>query len=102
MNRIRKGDEVIIISGKDKGRKGIVLALDVDRVFVEGVNLVKKHRKATGNTGGGIQEKELSIHISKVMLYNPTLKRGARIGYKLNDSGRKVRYFKSTGELLNE
>lgn len=102
MKRIRKGDEVIVISGKDKGRKGIVLALVADRVLVEGVNLVKKHRKPTGQADGGIQEKELPIHLSNVMLYDPISKKGARVGYKLDDRGNKVRYFKSTGELINE
>lgn len=102
MKKIRKGDEVVIITGKDKGRKGIVLAVLTDRVLVEGVNVVKKHKKASTNSGGGIQEKELPIHISNVMLYDMATKRPGRVGFRCMEDGQKRRYFKSTGELIHE
>jgi large subunit ribosomal protein L24 len=102
MKRIKKGDEVVVICGKDKGRRGIVIALMADRVTVEGVNIVKKHRKPSGNAGGGIQEKEQSLHVSNVMLYDAVSKKPSRIGFKYMGNGKKLRYFKSTGELIHE
>jgi large subunit ribosomal protein L24 len=102
MKKIRKGDEVVVIAGKDKGRKGIVLAVLADRVLVEGVNVIKKHKKASADSAGGIQEKELPIHISNVMLYDKATKRPGRIGFKCTEDGQKHRYFKSTGELIHE
>jgi large subunit ribosomal protein L24 len=103
MRRIKKGDDVIAIAGKDKGRRGTVLrVLDDDRVVVEGLNMAKKHVKANPNTGnpGGIVEKEMPMHISNVQLFNPATGKGDRVGFKFID-GRKVRYFKSNGEVVD-
>ncbi len=104
MRRIKKGDNVIITTGKDKGRRGSVLRLvDAEHVLVEGVNKVKKHQKpnpAKNNTGG-IIDKEMPIHISNVMLFNPTTQKADRIGIKVLDDGRRVRYFKSNGEMVD-
>lgn len=104
MNRIKKGDDVIIIAGKDKGRRGTVLRVFTNgRVLVENVNMVKKHTRPNPNKGepGGIVEKEASIEASNVMLYNPRSKKGDRVGYKQLDDGRKVRYFKSDNEVVD-
>lgn len=104
MNRIKKGDDVIVIAGKDKGRRGTVLKVQVNgRLMVEGVNLVKKHTRPNPNKGetGGIVEKEASIEASNVMLYNPRSKKGDRVGYKTLDDGRKVRFFKSDNEVVD-
>lgn len=104
MRRIKKGDEVIVITGKDKGRRGSVLkVLDEDHVLIENVNVAKKHTKGNPNAGvaGGIVEKEMPIHSSNVMLYNPATKKGGRIGFKTLDDGRKVRYFKSDNEVID-
>lgn len=103
MNRIRKGDQVIVISGKDKGRQGTVLGVDNDRVLVETVNMVKKHTKANPMQGveGGIVEKEKPLHISNVMLLNPITNKGDRVGFKVLEDGKKVRYFKSNGEVVD-
>ncbi len=103
MRRIRKGDDVIAIAGKDKGRRGTVLrVLDDDRVVVEGLNMAKKHVKANPHTGsaGGIVEKEMPIHVSNVQLFNPATGKGDRVGFKVIE-GRKVRYFKSNGEVVD-
>lgn len=103
MNRLKKGDEVIIIAGKDKGKKGTVSKLvDDSRVLVDGVNLVKKHTKSNPMTGaqGGIVTKEMPIHVSNVALFNPETQKAGRIGYRIeNDT--KVRYFKSTDKAVN-
>ncbi len=104
MQRIKKDDEIIVIAGKDKGRRGKVMSLTAnDRVLVEGVNLAKKHQKANPNAGqaGGIIEKEMPIHVSNIMLYNPITKKGDRIGIKKLEDGRKVRFFKSNDEVLD-
>jgi large subunit ribosomal protein L24 len=103
MNRIKKGDQVIVITGKDKGRQGIVLTVADDKVVVEAVNLVKKHVKANPMAGveGGIVEKEMPLAISNVMLFNPMTNKGDRIGFKTLEDGRKVRYFKSNGEVVD-
>jgi large subunit ribosomal protein L24 len=107
MNRIRKGDEVIVIAGKDKGRRGTVREVRADgRVVVEGVNLVKKHQKPNPNAGigGGIVEKEMPIHASNVMLWNAAAGKGDRVGFKFvgeGESRRKVRYFKSNQEMVD-
>ncbi|MDP2751569.1 MAG: 50S ribosomal protein L24 [Rhodocyclaceae bacterium] len=104
MNRIRKGDDIVVITGKDKGRRGTVLnwAGD-DRVVVEGINRAKKHVKPNPmkNEQGGIVEKEMSIHISNVALFNPVAKKADRVGFKVLDDGRKVRMFKSNGEVVD-
>jgi len=106
MNRLRKNDEVIVIAGKDKGRKGTVISVlsDKHRVIVEGVNLVKKHVKPNPNKQieGGIVEQEAALHISNVALYNPATKKADRVGFKFVEDGKKkVRYFKSNGELVD-
>lgn len=107
MQRIRKGDEVILVAGKDKGRRGTVLEVRQDnRVLVEGLNIAKKHVKPDPNQGiaGGIEDREMPLHISNVMLYNPDSGRGERVGFKFLGEGenrRKVRYFKSSGEVVD-
>lgn len=104
MKKIRKGDQVIVTTGKDKGRQGTVLNVDEDNlVLVESINMVKKHAKANPMQGieGGIVEKELPIHISNIMLFNPMINKGDRIGFKKLEDGRKVRYFKSNGEVVD-
>ena len=104
MNRIRKGDQIIVITGKDKGRQGTVLKMYTDnRVLVEAVNMVKKHAKANPMQGieGGIIEKEMPMDISNIMLFNPMINKGDRVGFKVLEDGRKVRYFKSNGEVVD-
>jgi len=104
MQRIRQGDEVIVIAGKDKGRRGSVLRVYRDgRVLVENVNVAYKHQKPNPNAGvpGGIIEKEIPLHASNVMLYNPATDKGDRIGVRVLEDGRKVRYFKSNNEVLD-
>ncbi|MDR5855632.1 50S ribosomal protein L24 [Caballeronia sp. LZ062] len=101
MNKIRKGDEVIVITGKDKGKRGTVLAVAEDRVTVEGINLVKKHVKPNPMKGttGGVEAKSMPLHISNVALVDANGK-ASRVGIKVED-GRKVRFLKSTGATLN-
>ena len=103
MKRIRKGDQVIVITGKYKGQKGNVLKVREDRVVVENVNLVKRHTKPNpqANKPGGIIEREASIHASNVMLFNSASGKGERVGYKTLDDGRKVRVFRSSGEVVD-
>ncbi len=104
MNKIRKGDEVIVVAGKDKGRRGTVLRrVDDERVVVEGINRVKKHVRPNPMKGevGGIVEKAMPIHISNVALFNPNAQKGDRVGIKVLEDGRKVRFFKSNGELVD-
>ncbi|MGH8193934.1 MAG: 50S ribosomal protein L24 [Woeseiaceae bacterium] len=106
MNKIRKGDEVIVTTGKDKGRRGTVLdVLDNDRVRVEGVNIAKKHQKANPNAmppvEGGIVDKEMPIAISNVLVFNPKTKKGDRIGIRVSNDGEKVRVFKSNDEVVD-
>ena len=104
MNRIKKGDEVIVTAGKDKGRRGAILQIfKDDRVMVEQINMVKKHTKPNPMQGleGGIIEKEMPMHISNVMLFNPATNKGDRVGFKMLEDGRKVRYFKSNGEVVS-
>ncbi len=102
MNKIRKGDKVVVITGKDKGKTGTVLKMDEGRVVVEGVNKVKKHVKPNPmkNQPGGILEKELSLHLSNVALVNPATQKADRVGFKTLEDGRKVRVFKSNGETV--
>src|SRR6056300_1660552 len=99
MNRIRKGDEVVVTTGRSKGQRGHVLRVVGEKLLVENVNMVKKHQKPNPamNQGGGIVEKESPIHQSNVALYNPATGKGDRVSFKLLDDGRKVRIFKSTG-----
>jgi large subunit ribosomal protein L24 len=104
MQKIRKGDEVIVIAGRDKGKIGEVLqVLPNDRALVNDVNTVKRHTKPNPNKGqqGGIIEKESSIHISNLALYNPATKKADRVGVKTLEDGRKVRFFKSNGEVVD-
>ena len=104
MQKIKRGDAVIVIAGKDKGRRGTVLnVLETGRVLVEGVNMVKKHQKPNPNAGvqGGIIDKEMPIHRSNVMLYNPVTEKGDRVGGKTLEDGRKVRFFKSNNEVVD-
>ncbi|HEU5399539.1 MAG TPA: 50S ribosomal protein L24 [Gammaproteobacteria bacterium] len=104
MNKIRKGDEVVVIAGKDKGRRGSVLkVLEKDRILVENVNMAKKHQRPNpnANVAGGIVDKEMPIHISNVMLYNPVTKKGDRVGLRKLEDGRKVRFFKSNNEVVD-
>lgn len=104
MNRLRTGDDVIVIAGKDKGRRGTVLkVIDDGRVVVEGVNIVKKHIKPNPNTGvaGGIVEQERPLNSSNVMIFNPASNKGDRVGYKVLENNKKVRYFKSNGEVVD-
>lgn len=103
MKRIKKGDQVIVTTGKDKGRQGTVLNVTESHVLVEAVNMVKKHAKPNPMAGveGGIIEKEMPLSISNVMLFNPMTNKGDRVGTKILEDGRKVRYFKSNGEVVD-
>ncbi len=104
MQRLRKGDEVIVITGKDKGRRGTILnVIEDDRVLVENVNVVKKHQKPNPNAGvqGGIIEKEMPLDASNVMLFNPQTGKGDRVGVKTLEDGRKVRFYKSNKEVVD-
>jgi large subunit ribosomal protein L24 len=104
MEKIRKGDDVIVIAGKDKGKRGTVLrVVDAQHLVVEGVNRVKKHQRPNPMKGqtGGIVEKDMPIDVSNVALFNPQTKKGDRVGFKLMDDGRKVRVFKSNGEMID-
>ena len=104
MEKIRKGDDIIVTTGKDKGKRGTVLRrVDDEHVLVEGVNRAKKHMKPNPVKGvaGGIVDKDMPIHISNVALFNSATKKADRVGFKLLDDGRKVRVFKSNGDLVN-
>jgi large subunit ribosomal protein L24 len=103
MKRIRKGDHVVVIAGKNKGQRGDVLRVGDDRVVVSNVNLVKRHTKPNpqANQAGGIVEREASIHLSNVQLFNPATNKGERVGTKTLDDGRKVRVFRSNGEVVD-
>ena len=105
MRKIRRDDEVIVIAGKDKGRRGKVMRVieDGQRVIVGGVNLIKRHTKPNParNVAGGIVEREAAVHVSNVMLFNPLTKKGDRVGFRMLEDGRKVRYFKSNNEVVD-
>jgi large subunit ribosomal protein L24 len=104
MAKIRKGDNVIIIAGRDKGKRGTVLRrVDDERLIVEGINKVKKHQRPNPMKGatGGIIDKEMPIHVSNVALFNPQTKKADRVGYKRLPDGRKVRVFRSNGEMVD-
>ena len=104
MKKIRKGDEVVVTAGKDKGRRGtVVKVLDDGRVVVEGVNMIKRHTKPNPQrqVQGGIVEKEAAIDLSNVMLWNPVTKKGDRVGFRTLTDGRKVRFFKSNKEVVD-
>ncbi|WP_459949839.1 50S ribosomal protein L24 [Denitratisoma sp. agr-D3] len=104
MAKIRKGDNVVVLTGKDKGKRGaVVRRVDDEHVVVEGVNRVKKHSRPNPMKGlpGGIVEKEMPIHVSNIGLFNPATQKADRVGYKQLDDGRKVRVFKSNGEVVD-
>jgi len=104
MRKIKKGDDVIVITGKDKGKRGTVLrVVDLEHVLVEGANRVKKHQRPNPMKGasGGIVDKEMPLHVSNVAIFNPGTKKADRIGVKLLDDGRRVRYYKSNGEVID-
>lgn len=104
MQKIKKGDDVIVITGRDKGRRGTVLNVQEDgRVLVEGINVAKKHQKPNPNAGvqGGIIDMEMSLDQSNVMLFNPISEKGDRVGIKKLEDGRKVRFFKSNNEVVD-
>ena len=104
MRKIRKGDDVVVTTGKDRGKRGTVLRIvDDEHVVVEGANKVKKHQRPNPMKGitGGISDKEMPVHISNVALYNPTTKKGDRIGVRTLEDGRRVRFFKSNGEVVD-
>jgi large subunit ribosomal protein L24 len=103
-NKIRKGDTVVVLSGRDKGRRGAVLQVLPDAlVLVEGINRVKKHSRANPQTNspGGIIDKEMPLPLCKVALWNPSAKKGDRVGFKTLADGKKVRFFKSNGEMID-
>jgi large subunit ribosomal protein L24 len=104
MKKIRKGDTVVLITGRDKGRKGAVIeVLADDRVRVEGLNMAKKHQKPNPNANvqGGIIEREAPLHVSNVLIVNPVTQKGDRVGFKSLENGRKVRVFKSNNEMVD-
>ena len=104
MRKIRKGDDVVVLTGRDRSKRGTVLrVVDADHLLVEGINRVKKHQRpnpAKGDTGG-IIDKEMPIHISNVALFNPVPKKADRIGIRQLEDGRRVRFFKSNGEVVD-
>jgi len=106
MNKIRKGDEVIVTTGKDKGRRGTILQIfNDDRVLIEGVNVAKKHQKGNPNAmpplEGGIVDKEMPLDISNILVFNPKTKKGDRVGIRVSDDGSKERIFRSTGDTVD-
>ena len=104
MSKIRKGDQVVVTTGKDKGKRGTVLRmLGDEKLVVENVNIAKKHVRPNPMRGeqGGIVDREMPLHVSNVALYNPTTGKADRVGFKTLDDGRKVRVFKSNGEVVD-
>ena len=103
MKKIRKGDQVVVVTGKDKGKRGTVLRVLDQKVVVENINIAKKHVRPNPMRGeqGGIVDKEMPLHISNIALYNPTTGQADRVGMKTLDDGRKVRVFKSNGEVVD-
>jgi large subunit ribosomal protein L24 len=104
MNKIKKGDEVVVTAGRDKGRRGTVLQVfDDGRVLVEGVNIAKKHVKPNPNVGeaGGIKDTAMPLNISNVLVFNAKSKKGERVGIRVNDDGTKVRIFRGTGDVVD-
>jgi large subunit ribosomal protein L24 len=104
MRKIRKGDDVVVTAGRDKGKRGAVLrVVDAEHLLVEGANKVKKHQRPNPVRGmtGGIIEKEMPLHVSKVAIYNPQTRKADRIGFRTLEDGRKVRFFKSNGEVID-
>ena len=104
MNKIVKNDQVVVIAGKDKGRRGnITEIIGNGKALIQGLNLAKKHQKGNPNAGitGGIIEKEMPMDLSNVMLVNPATDKGDRVGFKVLEDGKKVRFFKSNGEVVS-
>jgi large subunit ribosomal protein L24 len=103
MSKIKKGDQVVVLAGKDKGKQGTVLRVTGEKVVVENINMVKKHTKANPMKGepGGILDKEMPMDASNVAVYNPNTGKADRVGIKILEDGRKVRYFKSNGEVVD-
>jgi len=103
MNKIRKGDTVVVLSGKDKGRQGTVLSVDGEKITVENINKSKKHQKPNPqrNMQAGIIEKTMPLHISKVAIWNMGAKKADRVGVKTLNDGKRVRFFKSNGEVID-
>ena len=103
MQRIKKGDEVIVIAGKDKGRRGSVLRIETDGIVVENLNVAHKHQRPNPQAGvaGGIVDRERPLKPSKVALFNPTTQKADRVGFRKLADGRKVRFFKSNGEVVD-
>ena len=103
MNRIKKGDQVVVTAGKDKGKRGDVVRVDGEKVVVSNVNIIKRHTKPNPQAGqpGGVIEREAPIHISNVMLFNPASGKGERIGAKVLEDGRKIRVFRSSGDAVD-
>jgi large subunit ribosomal protein L24 len=104
MRKYRKGDQVVVITGRDKGRQGAVIqVLDDEHLLVEGVNMVKRHQRGNPQAGkqGGIISKEMPMHVAKVAIWNPATKKADRVGFKVLADGKKVRRFNSNGEMLD-
>ena len=104
MQKIRKGDDVIVLTGRDKGKRGTVLRIvDAEHLVVEGINKVKKHQRPNPMKGvtGGIVDKEMPLHLSNVALYNPASRKADRVGIRVMEGGRRARYFKSNGEVID-
>ncbi len=104
MRKIKKGDEVIVTTGKDKGKRGTVLrVVDAEHVVVEGANVAKKHLRPNPMKGqtGGIVDREMPLHLSNVAIFNPSTKKGDRVGIKVLGDGRRVRVFRSNGEMID-
>jgi large subunit ribosomal protein L24 len=104
MHKIRKGDDVIVTAGRDKGKRGTVLKIvDAEHVVVEGANRVKKHQRPIPMKGvtGGIVDRDMPLHVSNVALYNPATKKGDRVGIRVLEDGRRVRFYKSNGEVID-
>ena len=103
MNKIRNGDEVVVTTGKDKGRRGTVLQVFQDTVLVEGINIAKKHQKGNPNQGveGGSIDKAMPVDISNVQVFNPKTKKGERVGIRVAENGSKERFFRQSGEVVD-
>ena len=102
--RVKRGDQVVVVTGRDKGKTGEVLRVDRERnrVLVQGVNMAKRHQRPTQTSPGGINEFEASIHVSNVALIDPDTRKPTRVGYKTLDDGRKVRFAKRSGEIIDQ
>jgi large subunit ribosomal protein L24 len=105
MQKLKKGDDIIVIAGRDKGKRGTISTVmpTFDKVMIDGINLVKKHQKPNPSAGvqGGIVEKEMPLHISNVAIFNPATGKADRVGIKILEDGRKVRFFKSNNEVID-